>query len=107
MIAGQPIACSTKVFVVNKSGHDFSDAARYGELVYLSTGRMNRYEPNQMFREFVEHLQSSTARDYILLCGLNVMNVVACSIFAARHKRINLLLFQDGRYVERNLILEE
>lgn len=95
-----------KVFVVNKSGHDFAPAEKFGRLVFLSDGPMSRYATNNMFRQFSWKMRKSSPEDYILLCGLSVMNVIACSTFAAKHFRLNLLLFNNGSYLERNLLLE-
>ena len=91
------------VYVVNKSYHDFSDARRYGPLVYLSEGKMSRYEPNKMAREFSAKLSESTEEDYLLLSGLSMMNLIAGICFVLKHKRLNLLLFKNGRYLQRNL----
>lgn len=91
-----------KVFIVNRSSHDFAPAERYGEIVFLSEGSMNRYATNSMFRAFKEKMKDSTDRDYIVPCSLNVMNSIACAIFARKHNRLNLLLFKDGIYIERN-----
>jgi hypothetical protein len=96
----------TKVFIVNRSFHDFSEAKKYGELVYLSEGSMDRYEINNMARQFKSVFEQSTKDDYIVLCSLNSMNAIACSIFAVMHGTLNLLLFKQGKgYIERNLIL--
>lgn len=94
-----------KVFIVNRSAHDFSEAEKYGELIFLSEGRMNRYETNNMHRNFSAAMESSSPDDYIVPCSLNVMNSIACAIFAYKHGRLNLLLFKDGIYIERNLVL--
>ena len=94
-----------KVYVVNKSAHDFSDAQNYGEITFLSEGSINRYATNNIHRQFNELLSNSNSDDYIVPCSLNVMNSIACAIFAAKHGRLNLLLFKDGKYIERNLIL--
>ena len=91
-----------KVFIVNKSSHDFGPAQKYGEVIFLSEGSMNRYATNSMFRLFKEKLEGSTEGDYIVPCSLNVMNSIACAIFARKHNRLNLLLFKDGIYIERN-----
>jgi hypothetical protein len=96
-----------KVYVVNKSGHDFTPAIEYGELVYLSEGSMNRYKVASMYRTFVDVMQDSHPDDYILLTGLSSMSAIACSIFAYKHGKLNLLLFKDGRYIERRLSLGE
>lgn len=94
-----------KVYVVNKSSHDFGPADKYGEVKFLSEGSMNRYAVNSMHRTFSEALSLSEKDDYIVPCSLNVMNAIACAIFAHKHGRLNLLLFKEGVYLERNLVL--
>ena len=94
-----------KVFIVNNSAHDFSPAKEYGELKFLSEGPMDRYSPNNMHRTFSYGLKDSDSNDYIVPCSLNIMNVVACAIFAKKHGSLNLLLYRNGVYLERNLII--
>lgn len=94
-----------KVYIVNKSSHDFSPAEKYGELIFLSEGSINRYATNNMHRIFSEILVDSSPEDYIVLCSLSVMNSIAGAIFAHKHGKLNLLLFKDGKYIERNLVL--
>lgn len=95
----------TNVYVVNRSNHDFSDAEKYGRVIFLSEGPMNRYATNNMLRMFQEGLMNSSPSDYIVPCSLNVMNSLACAVFARRHGTLNLLLFKDGKYIERNHVL--
>lgn len=94
-----------KVYIVNRSTHDFSNAERFGQLVFLSDGPMNRYATNNMVRLFEKHLSTSSPEDYIVPCSLNVMNSIACAMFAKKHHRLNLLLFKEGKYIERNHLL--
>lgn len=94
-----------KVFIVNKSSHDFSAATKFGDIIFLSEGPMNRYATNNMVRQFDIQLETSSPEDYIVPCSLNVMNSLACAIFAHKHGRLNLLLFKDGDYIERNHVL--
>lgn len=95
----------SKVFIVNNSGHNFSAAEKYGEIVFLSEGPMNRYSTNNMVRQFHEKMKDSTKMDYIVPCSLNVMNSIACAIFARKHGVLNLLLYKEGDYIERNHVL--
>lgn len=97
----------SKVFIVNKSGHDFKDAKRFGEFVYLSEGKMDRYAITSVYREFSDVLDKSSGKDYILLTGLTSMCSIACSIFAYKWGCLNLLLYKNNRYIERRLILGE
>ncbi len=93
-----------KVYIVNKSAHDFSSAMDFGELIFLSEGPVNRYATNNMMRIFTDKMKDSSSEDHIVLCSLNVMNSIACSVFVHKHGRLNLLLFKDGHYIERNLV---
>jgi len=94
------------VYVVNKSSHDYSRAKEYGQLIYCSEGRMNRFGTNDMIRKFKDAMRNSRPGDYVLLCSLNVMNALACAVFASKHRNINLLLYKDGKYIERNHLLD-
>jgi hypothetical protein len=95
-----------KVYIVNKSAHDFSEAENYGQIIFLSSGSVNRYQTNSMIRTFVEVMVDSTPEDYIVPCSLNVMNSIACAIFAHKHGTLNLLLYRQGKgYIERNHVL--
>lgn len=95
-----------KVYIVNRSAHDFSPAEPFGEAIFLSEGPMNRYSVNNMVRQFTEIMKGSSQEDYIVPCSLNVMNSIASAIFAHKHGRLNLLLFKQGTYIERNIVFE-
>ena len=97
-----------KVYIVNDSGHDFSAAEGFGELVILSEGLIDRYNVTSMYRTFVPILAKSSPKDFILHSGPGIMSAIACSIFSARHDCLNLLIWRgeaDGkeRYVQRRL----
>jgi len=94
-----------RVYIVNRSTHDFSEAKRYGKVIFLSEGMMNRYSTNNMCRQFKQRMEESMEDDYIVPCSLNVMNSIACALFAKKHGRLNLLLFKNGVYIERNHVL--
>lgn len=95
-----------KVFIVNRSAHDFSPAEEFGEIVFLSEGPMNRYSTNNMHRKFTDIMSDSDAGDYIVPCSLNVMNAIASAVFAVKHGTLNLLLFKNGEYIERNMVFK-
>ena len=97
---------SQKVFIVNKSAHDFSAAEEFGKVIFLSEGPINRYSANHMHRIFTDIMKDSEDGDYIVPCSLNVMNSIACALFAVKHRRLNLLLFKEGKYLERNIVFK-
>lgn len=96
-----------KVWVINRSAHDFSDAERFGELHYLSNGPIIKTNVVDMDRQFNAKLEASSAEDYILPTSLSVMTAIACSIFVLRHRCLNLLLYKNGMYIERRLCYKE
>lgn len=93
-----------RVYVVNRGGHDYSAAERFGELTYCSDGEMDKWDINQMYRQMSQALDDSDPNDYILLTSLTSLCSVACGVFAARHGRLNLLIYKDGDYVSRTVI---
>ena len=102
-----------RVYIVNKGGHNHADAERFGELVFLSEGNINRYAVNSIYRRFATILETSSPEDYILITGLSVMSSIACSIFSRIHGRLNLLLYKttrgekEGYYLERTVMIDE
>ena len=94
----------SRVYIVNHSAHDFSAAEKFGRIVFLSEGPMNRYSVNNMVRQFKDIMNDSEEGDYLVPCSLNVMNSIASSILVHKHGRLNLLLFKTGDYIERNIV---
>ena len=96
-----------KVFIPNKSGHIYDDAKRYGEIVFVTAGLQNKYSVNQMTRIWNDALKNSKADDLIVLTGLNIICSIGCAVFAVKHKRLNLLLWRNDKYIKREEMLEE
>jgi len=96
-----------KVFIVNRSGHDFSKAGRYGDLEYLSEGAVSRYATTDIYRRFSKILDDSQPKDYILITGLTVMSCIACMIMAYKHGIVNMIMYKSGNYVDRTLSVGE
>lgn len=97
---------TTKVYITNNGGHDYSDAIRFGELVFCTHGSLPKDDSAQMFRELSDALYDSIAEDYILLTSLTSLCCIACAIFAVKHGRLNLLLYKGGIYVSRHIYLQ-
>jgi len=95
------------VWVVNKWGHDFSEANKYGKLVYLTKGSVDILKLTRVYRQIASKLKDSKPNDYILVSGLPVLGMIACSIFAYLHGRLNLIIFHKGTYIERHLEISD
>ena len=98
---------SRKVYIINRGArHDFSRAEGFGELVFLSEGIINRLDTGLMLRLFMPQLLKSHKDDYIVLTSLSVMCSIACAIMGALHGKLNILIYNKGRYLERCIVLE-
>ena len=99
-----------KVFVVNRSSHDYSGAEEFGDLIFMTDGSLRRFSTSRMYRLFEPYMRTSKPFDYILLSGMTVMCSVACGMFAAKHSRLNLLIYKpdprnSSTYVERIVVI--
>lgn len=95
------------VYVINRASHDFSGAEKFGDLIYLSQGSMNRFATNNISRIFAPIINASEPDDYILITGLTVMTCIATGMFAYKHGRLNLLIHRSNHtYVDRKLVFD-
>jgi hypothetical protein len=97
---------SKKVFIVTNGGHDYSDATRYGELTFCTDEVIRKDDVAQMYRELSAGLADARPDDYLMVGSLASMCMVAAAILADRFGELHLLLFKDGQYVPRDLILD-
>lgn len=91
------------VYIPNKGTHDYSPAERYGDLVYLTEGAVNRYDLDPIIADIQNTLSEATASDYLIITSLSILNAISVGFFAARFGRVNLLQFRNGSYVQRTI----
>ena len=98
-----------RVFIPNKSGHDFSPALAFGELVYVTEGLVNRYQVNKIYRLCMEAMKDAGPDDYILLSSLPIISSVMAMILGARFGKVNFLLYSKelDTYETRTIVLSE
>jgi len=89
-----------RVFIVNSSFHDFSEARKYGELIFLSEGKVDGLRINKYGRDFVDKLKDITTDDYIVCTSLQILNFLLGFIIGWKKlNRVNVLYYQQGEYV--------
>lgn len=94
-----------KVYVVSDGGHDYSDATRFGEIHFCTQSVIRKDDVAQMYRELMAGLADAKATDYLMVGSLTSLCMVAAGILADRFGELHLLVFANGQYVERDLIL--
>ena len=102
---GTTKSCPTRsVWITNRSSHDFSGAERFGALRFLSEGMLRKRNVAFMVRKFEQALECSTPDDYLLPTSLSIMTALAAVVFVQKHGRLNLLIFEDGKYKARTVV---
>ena len=94
------------VYIPNKGSHDFSDAERFGPLVFLTHGSVKKYQTNTMYRQLVEGMADAIPEDYLLISSLAILNSLCSAILGRRFGRVNYLLYCNGTYLERTVDID-
>jgi hypothetical protein len=95
-----------KVYIVNKSAHDFSEAEKYGTLVFLTEGLIDADNLNLQTRLIWKGLSTFKKGDYILLTGLASTNLIIGWLLGTLKQDLNVLLYIKDRYIKYNLTLK-
>lgn len=90
-----------RVYIPNKSGHDYSDAERFGELVFLTEGLLNAFDANILYQTLIEGMTDAEENDFLLIASLNIMNALTSGIMVQRFGKANYLIYKQKRYIER------
>ena len=88
---------------------DYSDALRFGDLVYLVDNRTNELDAYYVARMCSHSMVDATHRDYILLGASSLVNSIASAIFASRFGRLNILLWDAGnrKYAPKYIVTDQ
>lgn len=88
-----------RVYVCNKGPHDFRPAQKFGELVFVTKGDVNKFAIGDIYRTFQSALKESTEDDFFLPTSLPILISIGTGILAHKHGIVRYLLFRAGRYV--------
>jgi hypothetical protein len=88
-----------RVYVVNYSGHDYSTAAHFGKLEYITKGYVNVAARDRVLYEIISSIHDSVPTDYLCLSGHLLVNVLAAHVWHTMHGSLNLLTY-EGRLKE-------
>ena len=94
-----------KVYVVNNANHDYSKAEQYGELVYITKGRVPIFKTSTVRAMLEEGLVDFTEDDYLLLAGPAILSVMASVVLFNKFETVKFLVFDAKQqdYVVRHL----
>lgn len=93
-----------KVYVVNNGGHDYSDAERFGEVVFCTDAFIRRDDTGLMYRALHEALKDAEPEDYLMMSSLTSMCVVASGILVEKFGQLNMLILHNQQYTARKVV---
>jgi hypothetical protein len=94
------------VFVPNKGTHDYTNAWNFGQLIFCTTGHVNRKDFQTMYNDLRLAMEDAQPDDYIMISSLSSLVALACAIFGNKFGCLNLLVYEDGQYIERHVTLD-
>ena len=88
-----------RVFITNDTGLDFTKAERYGELVRLTSGSVDRFHPDRVEEDIRAALTAFGRDDFLLLTGDTLVNflvaLVLCDVTLG--DTVRLLLYDPRK----------
>jgi hypothetical protein len=100
-----------KVFIANRGSHDYRPAEKFGDLVFVTDGEINKFAIGELFRRAQEVMKHSTEEDFFLPTSLPILSGICSALLAYKHGRVRYLLFKyshgkkAGEYIERTIYL--
>jgi hypothetical protein len=94
-----------KVYVVNNTNHDYSKAEQYGELVYVTKGKLPIFKTNTVRAMLEKGLVKFSKDDYLLISGPAIVSVMAATILYSKFDTVKFLIFdaKQQNYVARHI----
>ena len=94
------------VFITNLGAHDYRPAEEFGELRFLTKGKIKRYSTNTIYRDLIDGMQDAEREDYLLISSLSILNSIAAAIIARKFGVVNFLLYYEGKYILRSVNID-
>lgn len=82
-----------KVYVVNKTTHDYSVAGRFGEVVYITEGKVPIFKTDEVVTLVHKALVDFTDKDYILVAGPSILSIIVSTAAFSRCSTVKFLIF--------------
>jgi hypothetical protein len=94
-----------KVYVVNNANYDYSKAEQYGELMYVTRGKLPIFKTNTVRALLEKGLVKFSKDDYLLISGPAIVSVMAATILYSRFDTVKFLIFdaKQQNYVVRHI----
>lgn len=95
-----------KVYILSNNGHDYTDAQRFGELVFLDVPSHLKWDIEQLYILLKEKLKLAQADDLLLISHLTSHCCVATAILTEWFGQVNFLIYRKDKYEEKTIVTD-
>lgn len=98
------------VWVVNRAGHDYSPAKKYGRLQSLTLDDVNPLQTDRLLNHLARGIGKfvDSEEDYLLISGTPMVNMLAASLWLRRFPKCRILQWNaKSREYEESTITNE
>lgn len=101
----EPVKPRPTVWIVNKGGHNYGTAEKFGHLVPLTSESVNPFAIDRLLVNIGRRLTVAKEGDYILISGLPLLNALVVCKMLSKFEKVNILQWsvKKGKYVELTL----
>lgn len=98
-----------KVYITNTAGHDFTQAKKFGEIVWITRGFVSFQSLDRLKYKIIDQIKDSTPDDYLLISGTLLVSIVAAIAWYEMHQKVCILVHSrnDGDDYRKFVITKE
>lgn len=78
-------------WVVNKGGHNYTDAERFGRLMPITTGTINPFNTDRLALLVSYRIKEADPNDFVVISGMPILNMIVAILWMARFEQMNVL----------------
>lgn len=100
----------SKVYILNNSGNDYSEATNFGELLIVNDGPYSIFNTGNLINSLKTKFMEFNAKgDYLVMSGSPFVAAMTLTLLLEHNKMINVLLFDAKRrtYIPRTIKLDQ
>lgn len=92
-----------RVYIPNDNGHDFTAAAAYGQLIFLTRGPVDKLATRTLCETIQNKMSDSQPEDCILINSLSTLVGIASALQMHKWGSVDYLIHTPKGYVRRTV----
>lgn len=102
-----PAVRTPVVWIVNRSGHPYEKAERFGRLMSLTSGNINPFRTDRQIYLIGQQLRQADVVDFMLVSGLPILNAITLAMWLERFGKVNILQWSTNNLDYVHLVIDK